>query len=285
MKRLISFTFTLLLFLGACKTRSGDSPEKNAETNQDKGSQTLLGDLVPGTSGEDFNIVKSKNDYILNLPNASQNSRGALSSHDWELFNSKLSSVSDDASPSLGNDLDTAGNAIISSAGHNVFINPDNGQDLVVSSAIQRGGFFQAYANTNSNLTASDVVSFGAQSRLDSNYYSHSIASDTDKITILKSGFYKISYSVNFYSNYANRLLIRSYLDADGTELIPSKSYCYVRHKSYVRRCTNAVTLIANLTEGQILRLKVSSSTNDTFSNAKSVDVLANESWILIEKI
>lgn len=47
--------------------------------------------FATGTSGTDFNISSASTTHTFNLPTASASNRGALSSTDWSLFNSKLS--------------------------------------------------------------------------------------------------------------------------------------------------------------------------------------------------
>lgn len=49
--------------------------------------------IVVGTDGSDFNVVSTVDTHTLNLPTASAINRGALSSADWSLFNSKGTGV------------------------------------------------------------------------------------------------------------------------------------------------------------------------------------------------
>ena len=50
--------------------------------------------LATGTTGTDFNIVSSGATHTFNLPTASSTKRGALSSADWTVFNSKQNAIS-----------------------------------------------------------------------------------------------------------------------------------------------------------------------------------------------
>jgi hypothetical protein len=61
-----------------------------------------------GTTGSDFNISSSGSTHTFNLPTASASNRGALSSADWNTFNSKLSTSLTSGQIWIGNASNTA---------------------------------------------------------------------------------------------------------------------------------------------------------------------------------
>lgn len=69
-----------------------------------------LGGLQGGTAGEYYHLTNSQ--YTEATQYASSTQNGLLSSTDWNTFNSKLSSLSDDTSPQLGGELDAGAHSI-----------------------------------------------------------------------------------------------------------------------------------------------------------------------------
>jgi hypothetical protein len=56
--------------------------------------------FATGTAGETFNIQSKNGVHIFNIPNASQETKGMLSAHDWAIFNSKQDKI-EKQSPSV----------------------------------------------------------------------------------------------------------------------------------------------------------------------------------------
>jgi hypothetical protein len=56
--------------------------------------------FATGTAGETFNIQSSNGVHIFNIPNASKETKGLLSAHDWTIFNSKQDKI-EKQSPSV----------------------------------------------------------------------------------------------------------------------------------------------------------------------------------------
>jgi hypothetical protein len=96
--------------------------------------------FVPGTGGSDFTITTSGTTHTFNLPTASATNRGALSSADWNTFNSKpsLSGTSTNYITKVTGS-NTVGNSQIFDNGTNVGIGTTNINDATYKLYVETG--------------------------------------------------------------------------------------------------------------------------------------------------
>lgn len=261
----------------------------NAKVGSINGDTAVDHVLAAGSAGNDFSIATAGGTTTFNLPDASAMNRGLLVSADWTTFNAKLGALVDDTTPTLGGNLSTGGFQVVSPTDTNITLAPAGDGLVEVTKAITRKGFFQAYSNAAEALpsTAGSFlpVSLTAESRVDTDYYTHDTVTNPNEITVRVAGDYKISYTVAVQRNNG-RHGIRAWLEANDVELIASKSYCIVRNDNEADTCTVQATTIANLAADDVLELIVQGRRQDaTWGLDNDADTVPNEVWVTIEKI
>ena len=189
------------------------------------------------------------------------------------------------------------------------------GGDVQIMGCVVRGSIMQLYIDTDqlyqvavadnpnigTNLASDYPIDVGNvksvvwddSTKLDSVYYGWAPGAVADNITIIKSGLYKISYSVNFNQIIpgSNRTNMKVFLNKTSTtadiSLLCSDSYSYGRGNSAgdtTSKITNSSTSLFQLSAGDILNLNVVflPGTDGTIIR---LNMLANQTWILIEKV
>ena len=89
--------------------------------------------LVTGTTGTDFSISSTTNTHTFNLPSASAANRGALTSADWSVFNSKIAGSGTSGYLPKFSGASTLSNSLLYDNGTNIGIgttSPSNAIDL-----------------------------------------------------------------------------------------------------------------------------------------------------------
>ena len=154
----------------------------------------------------------------------------------------------------------------------------DNGVEIV------KLGFFQGYLTTSEDVGGTaEYLKFEAETRNDTNYYSHSNTTNPEEITIKKSGWYKINYEVCWFQNSGDngRHVMHTWITVNGSESIPSSSYSYTRDDSYGQYNSCVATFIFEVTLPDA-KIKLGAQ---RVNGTHDPQALANKSWILIEKI
>ena len=157
-------------------------------------------------------------------------------------------------------------------------------EKLEVVGAVVREGFFQASMTGTLTITTSKVtVPFNIQNRVDGSYYSHNTGVNNDEIIIQTTGWYRISYTMNYnYIGGTNRFVGEStILKNASVTLNNSKSIAYVRGTGGHLRGSSAATFITNLNAGDRISVEVFNASGLT----ANVQLVPNQCWILIEKI
>jgi len=138
-----------------------------------------------------------------------------------------------------------------------------------------------------------DSVIWSDGTKLDPIYYSWASGTGAENITINKNGLYKISYSVNFNqikpaSNRTNmKVFLNNTTTAQNISMPCSESFSYGRGNSAgdtTSKITNTSTGLFQLTAGNIIKLNVVFLPGQDGVNIQ-LDMLANQTWILIEKV
>lgn len=102
-------------------------------------------------------------------------------------------------------------------------------------------------------------------------------------LRIENNGLYKLSYGCTFRElGNSNRRIISSWFENDTTEIVPSRTYCYVRQTGDDGdRCSTQGVVIANLTSGSNLTLQSS-----TEGGGAGTDQTSEEScWMYAELV
>jgi hypothetical protein len=175
---------------------------------------------------------------------------------------------------------------IATEADNNYAIFVDAGESRFDGS-IQRLGFFQGVADASQTSTGADMaIEFTAESRDDTDYYTHATGVDPEQITVLKAGDYRISYGVSWDSDFNNRCTMRAWVEDDSAEIVPSKSYCYIRYNTFGKFGTNQASFIATIAANSVIELHTDGqATTGAFGSGCDADTIANECWITIEAI
>jgi len=82
---------------------------------------------------------------------------------------------------------------------------------------------------------------------------------DGNAITILKSGYYKVSFNCNFHNiGYLDRANIKTtvLINGNGDITLGGQATCYIRHSDYADRGTTSNSLFYNLDAGDIIQLE-----------------------------
>jgi hypothetical protein len=154
----------------------------------------------------------------------------------------------------------------------------DDGVDIV------KLGFFQGYLTTNKDVGGTaEYLKFEAETRNDTNYYSHSNTTNPEEVTIKKTGWYKISYEVCWFQNPGDngRHIMHTWVVNNGSEIIPSSSYSYTRDDNYGQYNSCVATFIFEVTMPDS-KVKLAAQ---RVSGSYDPQALSDKSWILIEKI
>ena len=153
----------------------------------------------------------------------------------------------------------------------------DNGVDIV------KVGFFQGYLTVLQEVSNTiDHLKFGAETRKDDDFFSHSISVNPDEILVKKSGWYKISYEVCWFQNSGDndRHVMHTWVDLNGSKILPSSSYSYTRDDNYGQYDSCKATFVKEVSAGGKIMLSAR-----RISGSYSPQALSNQTWILIEKI
>jgi hypothetical protein len=115
--------------------------------------------------------------------------------------------------------------------------------------------------------------------------YTHSTSTNPNQITIGSDGWYEISYSISWDSDYGSRTCQRAWVEIDSSPINQSYSYCYLRYLTYGRFGTTSATFLVELTSSDVITLHADQQTTGGFGTTVNVDTIANQNWIYIKKM
>lgn len=161
---------------------------------------------------------------------------------------------------------------------------------LEVAGAVIRNAFYQGQSTTSQTCTGPELdIEFDADTRIDTDYYTHSITVNPEQITIDTAGWYKISYNINLDQDVNDRREYRGYVQDDGTPIAESYSYVYLRTNSEEGKYgTLTATFLVNVAASSVLKLSMQGiDTGASWGDvgAADADTLANQTWVMIEKV
>jgi|GEM_PF-4498740 len=148
-----------------------------------------------------------------------------------------------------------------------------------VQGAVLRDGWLMVYKTSAQAVTNSLVndVTWNGQIRVDSPaFFTHT--SGSANITVVKSGWYRISFNLNYQNNGGNWTVIQAWVVDDGTEILGSRSMVLLRDNNNHDYGHTANSFITQIGAGSVLRVQVQRTTAEDF------DILTN-SQVNIERI
>lgn len=144
--------------------------------------------------------------------------------------------------------------------------------------AVQKLGFFSAYLSSAVTFDSNwKRVDFDSVIRADGTYYS---MTTNGVVHIEKSGWYRVSYSLNWDQTANARDSMQARARVNGTEIPYSLSHCYMRGTNYARRGTNSAEFIVQINAGDNLEIWARN-----VQGGHNVNTIANSCWVLVEKI
>lgn len=160
--------------------------------------------------------------------------------------------------------------------------------DMSVDDAVYRSSWFMARRSSAQTMSgvATDNVDWNDQTKIDTNYYTHSTSTNPDRITVDKKAWYKVDYAINLENNVADRVAMRARPQVNGANIDGGDSYTYLRHNTYGRYGTCAASLLVAMDANEYLTILLTGmvGSGSLGETAVNVDILA-DSNIVIEAI
>ncbi len=115
------------------------------------------------------------------------------------------------------------------------------------------------YATTfGQDVETPTPLNLSAEMRKDSGF-THSTTVNPERLYVNVAGWYKVSYGCHFTQQSTgtnHRLIVETWVENTGTEIVPSRTSCYIRDSESDRnRCSNKGTFIVSLNDGDYLEL------------------------------
>ncbi len=164
---------------------------------------------------------------------------------------------------------------------------PDNGHGnsgSTVGPAIYQG----VITNTQSLSNYSDIpIEFLSDTHIENSVYSHNTNNKQEEIKIQEAGTYRISYSIGWNNGSYGRLVIKTWLEKDNVEVIPSKSTLLTADMTGAIGNTSAGSFVVDVEKNDILEIHSDCEGGGGWwgGGCSGVNTIPNEGWILIEKI
>jgi hypothetical protein len=156
---------------------------------------------------------------------------------------------------------------------------------LKVEGAALREGWFMGQPDLQEGFdgTLTDI-DIDTEIRKDTDYYTHS--SGSDNITIIKTGWYRISYCFLLDGDLADRQGVRVGVYDDGTLISGSRSTTYIRYNTYGRESSVVNSFLCEIAASSILdfRTDAFSGTGAYGDGTNDYDILA-DSQVTIERV
>ena len=130
-----------------------------------------------------------------------------------------------------------------------IIANVDIDGDVDVEGTVSRDGFFMAYSFTGNQSFngASEDIDF-VNEKCEDNQYKHSTSTNPDEITLMETGWYKVSYNINFENDGTDRTDIRVGCVWNSTYQAGSYSFTYLRSGTFGDNGTCSATILINVT-------------------------------------
>ena len=111
-------------------------------------------------------------------------------------------------------------------------------------------------STTQAMSSISEVdIDWKTQLHKDSTYFTHSTSSNPDNITVVKSGYYEISYNVILDNIATNRKSVSMIIKKDGTAIPYTKSFAYSRGAAYGDQINCHMKACLDLDAGDVIKV------------------------------
>lgn len=162
---------------------------------------------------------------------------------------------------------------------------------LHVEGAVLREGWFCGYAAAQAGFdgTLTDI-DIDTEIREDATYYTH--AAGSDNITVIESGWYRISYTVNVENTGNDRAAHRVRIFDDGAAIVHSASQCYTRDgtasaaNQFGRYGTCTSSFLVEIAAGSVIDMRTDGFEGaGDFGDADASYTVLEGSQITIERV
>lgn len=155
---------------------------------------------------------------------------------------------------------------------------------LHVQGAILREGWFCGRAGTQTGFTGVLTdIDIDTEIRKDSTYFTHSAGSDN--ITFIKTGWYRISYSIDVANLLSNNSCVRIRVYDDGAAILQSYGYCNLDYYNYGQYATVSNSFLAYIVAGSVIDIRTDGQGGTgSFGSGCNYTVL-DSSQITIERV
>lgn len=138
------------------------------------------------------------------------------------------------------------------------------------------------------NVDTAESLRLAGITRLDSCFSID--GTNSTEITISESGWYEFQYSVAFDSDYRNRVIMRVYVERNGSGswvgIDQSYSYEYLRYNTYGRMSNNTASFFLNASVGEKFRVRMDGATTGSFpSTLVNSNTIQNQCWVTVKSI
>ena len=216
------------------------------------------------------------------------------------LTNPVVPAVSKAYDASASNDINFYVEGTAATLGTSVKASSWFGGDVKAEGCVARGSISHFYINANQNYNETVGAGAGSTTTNNSVVWNANIIADPlfytqsgKDITILKTGLYKITYTINSSQvqpaggriNYHTKIILNP---GGGSSILPcSAAYSYGRGDGSAQTTyltTNTMTTVANFTANDIINLDINHVAGATSSTIE-FNMLANQTWILLERV
>ena len=216
------------------------------------------------------------------------------------LTNPVVPAVSKAYDASASNDINFYVEGTAATLGTSVKASSWFGGDVKAEGCVARGSISQFYINANQNYSETVGAGAGSVSADNSVVWNANIITDPlfytqsgKDITILKTGLYKITYTINSSQvqpaggriNYYTKIILNP---GGGSSILPcSTAYSYGRGDGTSQTTdltTNTMTTVASFTANDVINVDVNHVAGTTSSTIE-FEMLANQTWILLERV
>ncbi len=138
---------------------------------------------------------------------------------------------------------------------------------------------YDSSGNVNLNVNSPSSYDFNSQLIRDVDTFNHSTVSNKSRLIVLKSGWYKVSYSLNYYNDNYNRKNIKCVIRTNGSSYIESStSTSYIRNTTDEYGTISCQNLLIHLNTNDYIELMYNreGSSGDAIS-------YANQCWLQLE--
>ena len=131
----------------------------------------------------------------------------------------------------------------------------------------------------NLNGTSYQAIGFDNQMAFDTNYFTHSTSSSNSEVTILKAGYYLITYGVMWENKGTNRAVIQCAIFRNGFEIAETQNMAYSRGASWGPKMTHRESYWIAANANDVISIRWKKADSDQTSDC---DTVQGQCWLNI---